>query len=95
MGRVVNAEDRGWQEGDKPVHRVHYEFERDGKRESGQSHFVGERPHIGDSVRIEWPMDFPGITRIDHARSGPLQRGLLFSAALISDDLLVWIPCAF
>ncbi len=85
MGRVVNAEDRGWQEGDKPVHRVHYEFERDGNKEKGQSHVVGERPQIGDAIRIEWPADFPGITRIDRARSGPLQRGLL----------LVLFPVAF
>lgn len=77
MGRVVNAEDRGWREGDNPVHRVHYEFERDGSKESGQSHFVGDRPSIGDAIRIEWPRDFPGITRIVNARSGPLQRGLL------------------
>ena len=77
MGRVTNAEDRGWQEGDKPVHRVHYESERDGSKESGQSHFVGDRPRIGDAIQIEWPTHFPGITRIKDARSGPLQRGLL------------------
>ncbi len=77
MGRVVNAEDRGWREGDKPVHRVHYEFERDGSKESGQSHLVGDRPSIGDAIRVEWPTYFPGITRIKNARSGPLQRGLL------------------
>jgi len=85
MGRVVNTEDRGWREGDKPVYRVHYEFERNGNRESGQSHFVGDRPLIGDAIRIEWPMGFPGITRIDNARSGALQRGLL----------LVLLPAAF
>lgn len=85
MGRVLNAEDRGWQEGGQSVHRVHFEFERGGKEESGQSHFVGDRPQIGEAIRIEWPTHLPGITRIENARSGPLQRGFL----------LVLLPACF
>jgi hypothetical protein len=77
MGRVVNAEDRGWQEGKQTVSRVYFEFERAGRKESGNSHFVGSRPHIGDEVRIEWPVGRPGVTRIEAARTGPLHRGAL------------------
>ncbi len=77
-GRVVNAEERGWQEGKKTVYRVHFEFERDGRKETGDSHFVGDRPRIGDEVRIEWPQAFPRLARIEGARSGPIQRGALF-----------------
>ena len=76
-GRVVNAEDRGWQEGKQTVSRVYFEFERGGRKESGNSHFVGSRPRIGDTVRIEWPRDRPGLTRIEGARTGPLHRGAL------------------
>lgn len=78
MGRVVNAEERGWQEGKKTVYRVHFEFERDGRKETGDSHFVGDRPRIGDEVRIEWPPAFPRLVRIEGARSGSIQRGALF-----------------
>jgi hypothetical protein len=77
LGRVVNAEDRGWQEGNQTVSRVYFEFERGGKKESGNSHFVGSRPRIGDTVRIQWPRDRPGVTRIENARTGPLHRGAL------------------
>lgn len=76
-GVVVNAEDRGWQEGNQTVSRVYFEFERGGRKESGNSHYVGSRPGIGDSVRIEWPRDHPGVTRIEDARTGPLHRGAL------------------
>lgn len=76
-GRVVNAEERGYQEGKHTVSRVYFEFERGGKKESGNSHFVGSRPRIGDEVRIEWPRDHPEVTRIEGARTGPLHRGAL------------------
>lgn len=76
-GRVVNAEDRGWQEGNQTVSRVYFEFERGGKKEGGHSHFVGSRPRIGDVVRIEWPRDHPEVARIENGRTGPLHRGAL------------------
>ncbi|MBX7184577.1 MAG: hypothetical protein K1Y01_05460 [Vicinamibacteria bacterium] len=76
-GTVVNAEERGYQEGKQTVSRVYFEFERGGKKESGNSHFVGSRPRIGDEVRIEWPRDHPEVTRIEDARTGPLHRGAL------------------
>jgi hypothetical protein len=76
-GRVVNAEDRGWLEGKKVVSRVYFEFERGGRKETGDSHFVGWRPRIDDEVRIEWPRDFPHITRIEDGRTAALHRGAL------------------
>lgn len=78
MGRVVNAEERGWREGRKTVNRVHFEFERAGRKEVGDSHFAGDRPRIGDEVRIEWPPAFPRLARMEGARSGSIQRGALF-----------------
>lgn len=77
FGQVVNAEERGWQEGNQTVSRVYFEFERGGRKETGNSHYVGSRPRIGDQVRIEWPRDHPGVTRIEGARTGPLHRGAL------------------
>ena len=76
-GTVVNAEERGYQEGKQTVSRVYFEFERGGKKESGNSHFVGSRPRIGEEVRVEWPRDHPEVTRIEGARTGPLHRGAL------------------
>ncbi len=76
-GRVVNTEDRGWLEGKKAVSRVYFEFERGGRKETGDSHFVGSRPRIGDEVGIEWPRDFPNLTRIQDGRTAPLHRGAL------------------
>ena len=71
FGQVVNAEERGFQEGNQTVSRVYFEFERGGRKETGNSHYVGSRPRIGDQVRIEWPRDHPGVTRIE----GEFQRG--------------------
>ena len=76
-GVVVNAEERGFQESKKTVWRVHFEFDRGGKRETGNSHFVGTRPRIGEEVVIEWPRGRPHLTRIADARTAPLHRGAL------------------
>lgn len=94
VGRVVNAEERGWQEGKRTVYRVHFEFERDGRKETGDSHFVGDRPRIGDEVRIEWPNSFPRLARVEGARSGPIQRGALF-ILLPAWLALVWTRSAW
>lgn len=77
VGRVTNAEERGWLEGKQKVWRVRFEFDSNGRKETGDSHFVGSRPKIGDEVRVEWPVGFPRITRIEDARTGPLHVGAL------------------
>ena len=76
-GTVLTAEERGWEESNQTVWRVRFELERGGRKESGDSHFVGSRPQIGDLVQIEWPRGFPAITRIEGGRTGPLHAGTL------------------
>ena len=76
-GRVVGVERRDWQEGNRDVFKVNYEFARGGKIERGSSHFVGASRQIGDGVTIEWPASFPQITRIKEGRTAPLPSTVL------------------